>query len=836
MKRKGKIWFFVVAILIFVLAYTTVAGVSTRYGDTTTPVVRGVSDIRFGIDIRGGVDVTFVPADGTVATSTQMDGAKAVIENRLIALGITDYEIYKDSDKSRIILRFPWQAEETEFDPETAIQELAATSSLTFRNGTDADEEGNPTGDIILTGSDITSATASYGVTNSSGTTAEHYVSLVLNSDGTQKFATATAELAQTGGAISIWMDNTMISAPTVNEAITTGTASISGSFDAESAQSLADKINAGALPFALKAESYSTISPTLGSQSLEAMVIAGVIALCLVCLFMLAFYRLVGFVSCIAIVGQVAATLALISRYFVVFPSFTLTLPGIAGIILAIGMGVDANVITAERIKEELRGGKKLDSAIKSGFVRGLAPIIDGNVTVLIVAAILMGAFGPTDGFFAYLLKPVFFAFGVSTAGSIYAFGYTLMVGVVLNFVFGVFFTRVMLTSISKFKAMRNPVLYGGLPKGKEAKPPLNINFVGNRKKYFIFSGALMGIILLVSIIFGVPMDVQFKGGAIVTYSYTGEVDTSVVQGAVNGVLGDQAVLQLGENAAAGTTLTITLPGDRTLDVQILEELSNALTEEYPDNGFTQLSVNNVTATIGKEFLLKSVIAVVLASVLILLYIAFRFRNIGGWQGGFTAVVALVHDLLIIYGVFVCMRIPLNSNFIAAVLTILGYSINDTVVIYDRVRENRGLYGKKLSFAENVNLSINQSFRRSVNTSVTTMMALGCVCVVSVIYGLESIFTFAFPLMIGMISGVYSTVCLAGPLWVILEKNKQAKGKKGVKKPVKAVAAPAAAVSKAKAAAEEEVEVTYAVDISALKGEEPEEEADGQDDAEEKE
>lgn len=787
MKRKGKIWFFVVAILILFLAVTTVTGIQTRYGDTVTPIVKSASEIRFGIDIRGGVDVSFVPADGTEANETQMSAAQAVIEQRLISLGITDYEIYKDVSKSRVILRFPWKVGETEFNPETAIQELAATAMLTFREGAEQDEStGEPSGvtaeNIILEGTDVASATAQYGQLSSGGS-AEHYVSLTLSSEGATKFAEATARLAAESGSISIWMDNDLISAPTVNEAIPDGKAVISGSFDAESATALADKINAGSLPFALTADSFSTISPTLGSQSLRAMVIAGIVALILVVGYMILNYRLVGAVSALSLIGQTAATLAFISGYFAVFQSFTLTLPGIAGIILAIGMGVDANVITGERIKEELRSGKKLDSAIKAGFERGLSPIIDGNVTVLIVAAILMGAFGPTDGFFAKVLTPIFYWFGPSTAGTIYSFGYTLMVGVLLNFVFGVFCTRVMLKSVSKFKRFRNPVLYGGMPAGKEAPAPKNYDIVGNRKKFFGLSGAIFAAILVCCFVFGIQMDVQFSGGAIITYAYEGSIDMDEAQTTISDVLGEQVTLQEGSNTTTGeTTLTITLPGSQTVSAEKMEELTAKLEETYPDNVFEQLEASNVDASVGATFLQKCIVAVISAMALILVYVAIRFRKIGGWRGGVTAVVALIHDLIVIFGVFVIFRIPLNGNFVAAMLTILGYSINDTVVIYDRVRENKGLYGKKMPFAELVNLSINQSLRRSINTSVTTIMALGCVCIFGVVYGLESIVTFAFPLVIGMISGVYSTVCLAGPLWAMWE-NKKPNSKKPKKK-----------------------------------------------------
>ncbi len=470
MKRTGKIWFFLVAIFIFVLAYTAFIGVSTFYGDTETVYVKGMDDIRFGIDIRGGVDVTFMPADGVDATDEQMDSAESVIETRLVSLNITDYEVYLDYNKDRIIVRFPWKTDETEFNPESAIAELGATAVLTFREGSETDADGLPSGvtaeTIILEGDDVESATPAVQQTDSGYS--DYVVQLNLTDEGAEKFAEATTRLAGVG-SISIWMDDTMISAPTVNDAILNGEAIISWSgsdgtsVTAEEVTTLANQINSGSLPFKLSAESFSTISPTLGSSSLQAMLIAAIIAFVLVCLYIIFWYKLPGVVAAIALLGQTAATIALISGYFAVYNSFTLTLPGIAGIILAIGMGVDANIITAERIKEELRSGKSLDGAITAGFQRGLAPIIDGNVTVIIVSIILMGAFGPTNGFFARLLTPIFFAFGPSTAGVIYSFGYTLLIGVLLNFVMGVVASRIMLRSVSKMNIFRNRRLYGG-------------------------------------------------------------------------------------------------------------------------------------------------------------------------------------------------------------------------------------------------------------------------------------------------------------------------------------------------------------------------------------
>ncbi len=781
MKTKGKPWqFFVVAVLIVVFAFTAFLGISTQYGDTTKIWVKGAQDIRFGIDIRGGVDVTFMPADGYDATDEQMAAAESVIQQRLVNLNITDNEVYTDYNKDRIIVRFPWKEGETDFNPESAIQEIGATAVLTFREGKEVDSEGKPTGvtaeNIILEGKDIKSATAAVDNNANSATYGQYYVSLELNDSGKESFAEATTRLSESKGTISIWMDDTMISYPTVNSAITDGNAMITlnGSDDKtrDEAISLANKINSGALPFALTAENYSTISPSLGANSLQAMVIAGVVAFVLVALFMIANYRLPGAVAVIALLGQTAMTLAFVSGYFSVLNSFTLTLPGIAGIILAIGMGVDANVIAAERIKEEIRSGKSIDGAIRAGFDRGLAPVIDGNVTVIIVAVMLMGAFGPTDGFFARMLKPIFFAFGPSTVGTIYSFGYTLLVGVLLNFVFGVICTRVTLKGISKLKCHAQP---GFVWRGKDENSMHR--WVA---KFFIFSAVLIVFILPFSVIFGVEMDIQFKGGAMLTYSYTGELDISAVQKDIESTLGSNVTLQTGSSIASDAqTLTISMPGTQTVETATVEALSVRLEENYSDNSFRQLSLNNVDPTIGKEFFAKSIVAVVAASLLILVYIAVRFKKIGGWPAGSMAVVALVHDLIVVYGVFVVMRIPLNGNFIAALLTILGYSINDTVVIYDRVRENRQLYGNSMDFATLVNNSINQSLRRSINTTISTLLALGTVCVVSVVFGLDSIFTFAFPLIIGMISGVYSTICIAGPLWVEWELHKKAKPRK---------------------------------------------------------
>ena len=766
MNKRGKAWHFVaVAFLIILFSLSALLGFSYQYGDIKTTYIKGAQDIRFGIDIRGGVDVTFMPADDMDATDEQMVAARTVIEDRLVGLGITDYEDYVDYTRDRIIVRFPWKRDETDFDPQSAIDEIGATAHMVFRKGSTDD------GEEILTGEDVESAMAGYDQTEG------YVVQLDFNDSGAQKFADATTELAPDSGTISIWLDDENISTATVEAAITNGSAIIRGDFTQEEVTTLANQINSGALPFALSAESYSTISPTLGTRSLEVMVLAGVIAFVAVALIMILRYRLPGTIAVLSLLGQVAATLAVVSGYFPVFSGSTLTLPGIAGIILGIGMGVDANVITAERIREELGKKKTLDGAIANGMKMGLTPIIDGNVTIVIVAAILMGAFGPTDGFWATVFSPVFRWFGASTAGTVYSFGFTLLTSVLLNFVFGVFATRVMLRGASRFKALRNPWLYGGAKSGET--PPYkvpHINFVGNRKKYYAFSGVLIAVVVLFSFVFGVKMDVEFKGGTMLTLGYQNEIDLEAVETTIETATGQtDLTLQTGTDIAGNQTLTVTMPGSDNMTTEEVGALLTTLNEQYPDNAFDENEINNVNPTIGKEFLLKSVVAVVTACLLILVYVAYRFRKVGGLEGGATAIVALLHDLIIVYGVFVLLRIPLNGNFIAAMLTILGYSINDTVVIYDRIRENSALYGKRqMSRGELVNLSINQSFGRSLMTSITTCVALGVVCVVSIVFKLESIFTFALPLLFGMISGVYSTVCIASQLWLDWQQRKK--------------------------------------------------------------
>lgn len=456
MKRTGKPVFFIVAILIFALTYAAFFGIYNYYGDNKQIILKGASDIRWGIDISGGVEAVYSPdKESTDISKADMDAAKEIISTRLVDKNITDSEVYTDYDNHQVIVRFPWQSDEANYNPTAAVKELGETAMLTFCEGKTQDK-------VILQGAaDIESATA--GVNSETG---GYIVSLKLTPAGTSKFAEATARLQKQ--IISIWMDKTMISYPTVNSVITNGEAMIDGMADEKEATNLANKINAGSLPFALTVDDskLQVISPSLGEQALSAMLIAGIIAFVFICLLMIFRYRFCGVVAVIALIGQIGGMIACVSGFFPNFASFTLTIPGIAGIILSIGMGVDANVISAERIKEEFEKGKTIDGSIDAGYSDSWSAILDGNVTVIIVSAVLMGAFGTPDSFFGKIFSFIMPFLSSSITGSIYSFGYTLLLGVIFNFIMGVTASRLMLKSISRFKPFRRPWLYGGAKK----------------------------------------------------------------------------------------------------------------------------------------------------------------------------------------------------------------------------------------------------------------------------------------------------------------------------------------------------------------------------------
>ncbi len=769
MRSVKKPVFFIVVAVIAILAYLTMFGIHGQYGDTRVTYIKGVDEIRWGIDIQGGVNATFEPADGYDASADDMNAAKSLIEQRLVFNNITDSTVYVDENEKRVVVEFPWQAGDTDFDPEAAIKELGESAILTFREGAQ-----DPDGTVILTGEHVKNAEAGYQQNDQTGSN-DVVVSLEFDDEGTKAFAEATSRLAGSG-SISIYMDDECLSYPTVNSAITDGKCVIEGNFTYDEANKLANNIEAGSLPFKLEATGTSIVSPTLGGGALDSILIAGVIAFVLIAIYMIVVYRLAGVVATISLFGQVVCTIAAISGFFPNISSFTLTIPGIAGIILAVGMGVDANVVTFERVKEELKNGKTLNGAIEVGFKKAWSAVFDSNITVVFVAIILMGAFGPTDSLFAKLLNFVFFPFGASTAGTIYSLGYTLLVGIILNFIFGIFATRLMLSALSKFKCFKKPSLYGLRQKAKELK---TLNVYARRKIFYIVSVVIIAAAALVSVIGGVDLAIEFKGGTLIEYSYEGDIDTKAVEDAVNEAIGESVTVKTGESMANDSkTVTLSFASKDGLTNTKQTTLTTALQEKFADNKLEVYSSSDVSPSNGKEFFLKCFVAVAFAAVIMIIYIGFRFRKIGGISAGCMAVVALIHDALMVFACFAFFRFDIDDNFMAVILTILGYSINATIIIYDRIRENKRLYGKK-PLDELVNMSVTQTIGRSVHTNVTTIISMATVCVVCLITGVTTIIPFVFPIIIGMLAGVYSSNVVAPTLWVMLQNRKAAKEKK---------------------------------------------------------
>ena len=413
--RNNKHIFIVVMLIIISIALISFFGINAG------PIqIKGMQNIRFGIDIRGGVEAIFEPKDlDRLPTDTELESARIIMESRLDAQNILDREITIDKNNGQILIRFPWKSGEIDFNPQKAIAELGETARLTFRD---------PDGNILVEGKDVKES-----IVQMDSQTNQPVVTLAFNNEGAKLFADATEKLV--GQRLSIYMDETLLSSPNVNEKISGGEAIISNMNSIEEAKNLSEKINSGALPFSLVTKNHSTITPTLGGGALDVMIKAGIIAFLFVCLFMLIYYRILGVVACFALLLQMSVQLLALS-----IPQITLTLPGIAGIILSIGMGVDANVIISERIKEEIRGGKSLGSSIDTGYHKAFSAVFDGNITCIATSIILM-------------------IFGT---GSMLSFAYTLMIGCILNFISGVTASRIMTKSLSKNDMFRKKSLYG--------------------------------------------------------------------------------------------------------------------------------------------------------------------------------------------------------------------------------------------------------------------------------------------------------------------------------------------------------------------------------------
>lgn len=718
--KQGKKMLIAIIIAIFAFIGIAIFGIGSE--------VKGIFDMRFGIDIRGGVEAIFEPEglDRNV-TASELDSAREVIETRLDNQNISDRNVTVDKTAGYIIVQFPWKSGETNFNPEDAIAELGEMAELSFKD---------PDGNIMIEGKDVESATP--GIDNSS-VTKGYVVQLKFNAKGARLFEEATGKLI--GKRMSIYMDELLLSSPTVQTKISGGEAVITNMESYEAAKELAQKINAGALPFSLKTTNFSTISPSLGSNSLNIMIIAGIVAFFLVCIFMMIYYKLSGVIACIILVFQIVLQLLAIS-----VPQYTLTLPGIAGIILTIGMAVDANIIISERISEELKRGLSVRSSILNGYKNAFSSVLDGNITTAIVAVILM-------------------IFG---SGSMLSFGYTLIVGMVVNLLIGVTVSKQLLLSVISFKKWNNEKWF------RQKKERNAIQFFG--KKYIF--GIIFAVVLVAGIVGiasrGVKLDTQFTGGAVLSYTVSEDADSEKIKAAIEQETSRPVTVQIKEDNMTGLLrLSVTLAGNEGMSPDDQKAITEAI-NSTSDSIHAELSETFVVEPyIGAKALKNAGLAIILSFLFIMVYVWIRFSVMSGLSAGITALIALVHDVLVVFFAFVLFGIPLNDAFVAVVLTIIGYSINDTIVVYDRIRENKKAASGK-GIVELVNESITQTLPRSINTSFTTGICVLILLIASVIFQIDSIREFSLPMFFGIISGCYSSVCIAGTLWAVWGNRKK--------------------------------------------------------------
>jgi SecD/SecF fusion protein len=714
--KKRNVWIVLCVIAAFI--YIAIFGLGSGF--------KGAVDMRFGIDIRGGVEAIFEPEGVDKAPSaSDLESARIVIENRLDAQNILDREVTVDKENGNIIVRFPWKSDEKEFNPEAAIAELGETAKLTFRD---------PEGNVLVEGKDVTDSQV---VRDQQ--TGEYVVSLKFDKAGAEDFADATTKLV--GKSMGIYMDEEQISNPLVREAIQGGEAVINGMDSQEEAKALSEKINAGALPFSLKTTNYNTISPTLGSGALKAMTSAAAVAFILVCLFMMTYYRLPGLIACLTMVFQMSLQVLALS-----VPQYTLTLPGIAGLILSLGMAVDANVIINERIGEELSKGSSIKNAVKMGYKNAFSSVLDGNITTAAVAVILM-------------------IFG---SGTMLSFGYTLLTGVLLNLAVGVWLSRIMLSSVVLYPKFQNLKLFY-MKKTRKV-----IDFLGKRKAIFLFTAAMLLVGSIISGMRGITLDTQFTGGVILKYTCEGTPDTAQAAQAAEEVLNRPVNAQAGEDFVSGQTkLVLNLGGHQGISPQEQAKVLDALNKVQPEQKYKSSESYAVEPYIGARALKNSAIAIVLAMLFIIVYIALRFSVLSGLSAGISGVIALIYDVFIVFLVFGVCKIPINDAFVSVTLTIIGYSINDTIVLYDRIREHMRTRTKE-GLIPLVNQSITETLGRSINTAFTTVLCVAVILVFAVIYNIDSIRVFALPMLVGMISGCYSSICVAASVWVTWKNRKK--------------------------------------------------------------
>ncbi len=696
--------------------------------------------IRLGLDLAGGVSVTYEAVKES-PTEQEMEDTKHRIRKRVDASGQTEADVYLEGE-NRINIDIPGAT-----DAEATLKELGRMGEIFFILGTNnvqllgqnaetgayeyaflrSWEEIKESGDIILDGSDIQGAEAGmyteYGMN-------QYVVSLTLNDSGRGKFADATSK--HVGESIAIIYDGEIVSAPVVQQALTDGKAQISGSFTWEEAENLATTIRVGALPLELKELRSNVVGASLGAEAVKTSLIAAAIGLALVLLFMAIRYRIQGIAADLALIiytGLMVVCLNLLE--------ITLTLPGLAGIILSIGMAVDANVIIFSRIQEEIGVGKTVNSSIKLGFAKAFSAIIDGNITTLIAAVVL-------------------YALG---SGTVKGFATTLALGIVLSMLTALFVTKFILYTFYDM----------GFDKEKhygQVKEYKIFEFTKHGKKFALISCVLIlaGVIGMVAgkVSTGeiLAYGLDFKGGTAMTVTFPEGTEPTIsdLEKAVQDAIGEKATINLVGDANAATIKTKELSEDTR------NTLMNYLEETY-GVAESEVEIQSISGTVSGEMKKDAILAVAVATVCMLIYIWFRFSNL---SFAASAVLALVHDVLVVLAVYAVARIGVGNTFIACMLTIVGYSINATIVVFDRIRENLKERLKKETYIDIVNKSIAQTFSRNIYTSLTTFFMVAAL----VIFGVSAIKEFAIPLMAGIICGAYSSICITGLLWVKLREK----------------------------------------------------------------
>ena len=704
-KKQGILVLILTAVVIGLLAFTSAVG----FGPTGTGAAK---NIKTGLDLAGGVSITY-RVKGDDPSQSDMDDTIYKLQKRVESYS-NEAQVYQEGN-DRINVEIPGVS-----DANKILEELGKPGSLEFQ-----DESG----EVVLNGSDI--ADAQGAVYDDPNTGVKKYVvSLTLTKDGTDKFAKATEE--NLNKTIAIVYDGETISAPTVQAVISDGKAEISGQNSIEEAKSLASIIRIGSLKLELEELRSSVVGAQLGQQAIKTSLIAGGIGLALVAVFMMIVYALPGVVAALSLAIYTGLELLMLNAF-----DLTLTLPGIAGIILSIGMAVDANVIIYARIREEIAAGKSVRTSIKTGFQKATSAIVDGNITTLIAAAVL-GAMG---------------------TGSVKGFAMTLALGIVLSMFTALVVSR-LITNAFYAVGLRDEKYYG---RQKERK---TIDFVGRRKIFFTISLILILVAPVGMGIFSAKdgkalnYSLEFMGGTSTNVTFNEDLSIEQidkeVKPVVQEVTGDaniQAAKVAGSNAVIIKT--------RSLSLEEREELNQKLVDAFGVDEST-ISAESISSTVSSEMRRDAVIAVVIATICMLIYIWFRFKDV---RFASSAVLALVHDVLVVLGFYAVARVSVGNTFIACMLTIVGYSINATIVIFDRIRENMKSMGKKQDLADVVNESITQTLTRSIYTSFTTFITI----FVLFILGVASIREFALPIMVGIICGAYSSVCVTGTLWYTL-------------------------------------------------------------------